>query len=53
MHLREAATYLFKELVACVLKVVLIVGIVDHALNIALIVTHLHPVPVDIFFHKP
>lgn len=41
-----------QKLVACMLDVVLVVGIVHDALKVAFIIAHLHFQRKDIFFHK-
>jgi hypothetical protein len=41
-HLCKAESDGEKKLVSCMLQIMLVVGIVDDALEVALIVTHLH-----------
>jgi hypothetical protein len=52
MHGRETAAYGFKEFMARMLQIVLVVGVVHDTLYVALIIAHLHLQPVDISFHN-
>lgn len=42
VHLPEVHAQTLEELVACVLHVMLVVGVIDDALQVALVVAHLH-----------